>query len=49
MDEGNSAHQSGSKSGGRKTLTSMYKCNTGKMVMTIMGSETRGKGTNVHT
>lgn len=38
-----------SSNGGRKTQTSQYKCNNGKMWMNILASEQRGKGTNVHT
>lgn len=48
-DEAISKGQETKAAGGRKTLTSQYKCNTGKMTMTILGSEQRGKGTNVHT
>ena len=49
-EEGMAAANSKSASnGGRKTLTSQYKCNNGKMKMGILASEQRGKGTNVHT
>ena len=48
-EEGMANANSKSANGGRKTLTSQYKCNTGKMKMTILASEQRGKGTNVHT
>jgi hypothetical protein len=33
------ANSNPKSSGGRKTLTSQYKCNNGKMVMSILASE----------